>query len=219
MTEAEWLACDDPGRMLESLRGKASDRKLRLFACACCREVWRLLKDERSRRAVEVSERYADGEVDGKQLAAAERAVDEAADDLCFEAEVSARMAKWAARDAALAALLTARKRTAAAQVSFKIRDAIAFTPQKAVDQPALLRDLFPYRAAPLDPAWRAWNSGPVPKLARAIYGARAFARLPILADALEDAGCTDEAILAHCRGPGPHMRGCWVVDLLLGKE
>jgi hypothetical protein len=55
--------------------------------------------------------------------------------------------------------------------------------------------------------------------LAQGIYDERAFERLPILADALEDAGCTDAAILVHCRGPGPHVRGCWVVDLILGKQ
>jgi hypothetical protein len=63
------------------------------------------------------------------------------------------------------------------------------------------------------------WNDGIVIKLAQAIYEERAFDRLPILADALEEAGCSDTEILAHCRGPGPHVRGCWVVDLLLGKE
>ena len=64
-----------------------------------------------------------------------------------------------------------------------------------------------------------AWNDGAVHKLAQAIYDARALDRLPLLADALEDAGCTDADILGHCRGGGEHVRGCWVVDLLLGKE
>lgn len=69
------------------------------------------------------------------------------------------------------------------------------------------------------DLSWLASNNGTVVKLAQAIYDERAFDRLPILADALEDAGCTNQDILAHCRGGGEHSRGCWVVDLLLGKE
>ena len=64
----------------------------------------------------------------------------------------------------------------------------------------------------------KAWNDGTVLKLARAIHDEEAFGRLPILGDALEDAGCTNAEMLKHCRGPGPHIPGCWVVDLLLGK-
>ena len=75
------------------------------------------------------------------------------------------------------------------------------------------------FRPLPLDPRWLAWNDGAVRKMAQVIYDDRAFDRLPILADALEDAGCDNAAILSHCRGPGEHVRGCWVVDLLLGKE
>jgi hypothetical protein len=74
MTEAEWLACDDPGPMLDFLRGRPSERKLRLFACACCRRVWYLLRDKRSRRAVEVAEGYADGQATTEERAAARRA-------------------------------------------------------------------------------------------------------------------------------------------------
>ena len=85
-----------------------------------------------------------------------------------------------------------------------------------------LLRDLFgnPFRPpAAVDPAWLRWNGGTVPRLARSAYEERAFDRLPILADALEEAGCADPAILGHLRGPGPHARGCWAVDALLGRE
>jgi hypothetical protein len=87
--------------------------------------------------------------------------------------------------------------------------------------QAELLREVFgnPFRPVTVDPASLAWNAGTVPRLAKVIYNERAFDRLPILADALEDAGCTDEQILSHCRGPGPHVRGCWVVDLLLAKS
>jgi hypothetical protein len=90
------------------------------------------------------------------------------------------------------------------------------------IAQADFLRDLFgnPFRLPPnIDRAWLAWSDGTVVKLTRSIYDERAFDRLPVLADALEDAGCDNADILSHCRGPGPHVRGCWVVDLLLGKQ
>jgi hypothetical protein len=76
-----------------------------------------------------------------------------------------------------------------------------------------------PVQKTMIDPAVLAWNDSTVCKIALAIYQERAFERLPILADALEDAGCDNLDILNHCRGEGPHVRGCWVVDLLLGKQ
>jgi hypothetical protein len=81
-----------------------------------------------------------------------------------------------------------------------------------------LIRDIFgnPFRPVTLDPAWRTANAV---ALAQAIYDERAFERMPILGDALEDAGCDNDDILNHCREPGEHVRGCWVVDLLLGKS
>jgi hypothetical protein len=86
--------------------------------------------------------------------------------------------------------------------------------------QCSLLRDIFgnPFRPVAIDPAWLKWNDATIPRQAQAIYDERRFADLPILADALEEAGCTNADILEHCRGPGPHVRGCWVVDAMLGK-
>jgi hypothetical protein len=88
--------------------------------------------------------------------------------------------------------------------------------------QKALLGDIFgnPFRPLPsaVEPAWLAWNDGTIPRLAQSIYEERRFAEMPILADALEEAGCTSADILAHCRGPGPHVLGCWALDLLLRK-
>ena len=86
--------------------------------------------------------------------------------------------------------------------------------------QASLLRDIFgnPFRPVAIDPAWLALDNGAIVKIAQRIYEERAFADLPILADALEEAGCTNAELLAHCRHPGPHVRGCWAVDLLLGK-
>jgi hypothetical protein len=210
MTEQEWLACTDLHKMLDTLRGsgKVSDRKLRLFACGCCRGIWHLVTDGRSQRAVEVAERYADGEAAGEDLAAAGAAADAAAWD--------------APRDAA---------KPAAWDAAWTTRDAARFTAWDAAWDPAsaaLLRDLFgnPFRPVPVDPAWLAWRGGTVARLAQAAYQHRHLpsghldpARLAVLADALEEAGCSDPDILAHLRGPGPHARGCWPVDLLLGRE
>src|SRR5262249_25241945 len=75
------------------------------------------------------------------------------------------------------------------------------------------------FRSIGLSPDWLHWNDGTVARIAQAIYDERAFERLPVLADALEDAGCDNADILSHCRSDGPHVRGCWVVDLLLGKS
>ena len=93
----------------------------------------------------------------------------------------------------------------------------------RAVDWPGvwLVRDIFgnPFRLPTIAPDWLSRNNGAIPKLAQMIYDDRRHDIMPILGDALEDAGCTDAQILEHCRGPGPHVRGCWVVDLILGKE
>jgi hypothetical protein len=76
-----------------------------------------------------------------------------------------------------------------------------------------------PFHHVAVNSTWLAWNDGTVRKIAQAIYEERAFDRMPILADALEDAGCDAADLLRHCREPGEHVRGCWVIDLLLGKE
>jgi hypothetical protein len=87
--------------------------------------------------------------------------------------------------------------------------------------QRALLVDIFgnPFRSSALDGSWLRWNDATVARIARGVYEERAFDRLPILADALLDAGCDDEELIQHCRGEGPHVRGCWAVDLMLGKQ
>ena len=80
---------------------------------------------------------------------------------------------------------------------------------------PALLRCIFgnPFRPVVFDPSWLTETAV---TLATGIYADRAFDRLPILADALEEAGCDHPDVLTHCRQPGPHARGCWVVDGVL---
>jgi hypothetical protein len=221
--EQEWLACTDPHRMQEFLQGRASDRKLRLFAVACCRSVWPLLSDPASRTAVEVAERFADG-------AASQREMDEAGDaagDAPWPAiragnpyaECVAHAAIWAtATDAGTAAEVASGFARGCNQDNRRPDGTcIATHPEEERRQALLLRDIMgnPFRPARVEPAWR---SAQVLALARSIYDGHAFARMPELATALETAGCGDQAVLTHCRGPGPHARGCWVLDLLLGK-
>lgn len=91
----------------------------------------------------------------------------------------------------------------------------------EALDAVELVHDVFgnPFCPPALDPSWLQWRRRTVPRMACVIYRKRCFRNLPTLADALEEAGCRDAAILTHCRAPLEHVRGCWVVDLLLGKE
>jgi hypothetical protein len=225
VTEAEWLASDDPFSMLDFLHraGHGSKRQHRLYAAACCRQVWHLLEDERSRRAVEVAEQFADGVVTDEDRAAAH----------------TAAMAAWSGRKgestermfASLAAALAAGGATRAAvrgaglAVKWSADDSHrAAEAAKRKEQAAILRDVVgnPFRPTPVDTSWLASR---VVAFAQATYDQRELpagtldaTRLAVLADALEDAGCTDSDLLAHLRGPGPHVRGCWAVDLLLGK-
>jgi hypothetical protein len=225
MTEEEWLTCIDPEKALRFLRGKVSDRKLRLFACGCCRRAWSALAAERGRTAVEIAERYADGSAKMEEL---QRAWD--------QATATRRSYHWGMPnvDGILAALPEQMVGVFLSQIRHALAwqgMAVPFKGYKRVAKRvgveaagalrALLRDVFgnPFRPVTIPPAWLLWNGGTVPKLAEAIYEQRRFSDLPILADALEEAGCDSADILTHCRQPGEHVRGCWVIDLLLGKE
>jgi hypothetical protein len=217
MTEAEWLACDDPDAMLTFLHRRATGRKLRLFACACCRRLWHLLRDERSRRAVEAAERCADGGFPLEQLPAVYEAASAAAER--FPAGTISFAAARAAADAVRSYPQTGRGflvRAARAAAGA----AAAAAPAERPAQAALLRDLFaPFRPAALAPPALVGRGETAAELARAIYTGRRFGDLPVLADALEEAGCTDAELLGHLRGPGPHARGCWALDFLTGRE
>jgi hypothetical protein len=206
MTEAEWLACENPQSMLNYLRGKASDRRVRLFAVACCRKDWHLLTDSRSKRAVEVAEQYADGLIGQEELITPRQAV---------------RRVAWSAQ----IAFGNSHPWRAATAAEISLRDFIIawkIDPDEGWQEKTLvLLDIFgnPFRQVSVDPAWRSWHDATIPRLAQQMYDSRDFASMPVLADALEEAGCTSADILNHCRQPGVHVRGCWVVDLLLGKE
>jgi hypothetical protein len=225
MSEAEWLACKDPRAMLEFLRRKASDRKLRLFAVACCRRIWHVMSDERIRAAVEVAERFADGQANAEELKNVTRAADKV-DELasppalstaaCAAYYLGGKERSWCSDVTHCAAYAAASSH---ADWKRQPSDYDATLNRERTAQAGLLRCVFgPYPSRPvtINPAWRTAN---VSALAQTIYDERAFDRLPILADALEDAGCDNADILNHCRQPGEHCRGCWVVDLVLDKE
>jgi hypothetical protein len=211
MTEQEWLACTYPLTMLDFLQGRASNRKLRLYMCAWAIRLWRDEYDERSLRAIAVAEQFADGLVGRPELMQAFRDVQAVCRAGTRHRERSkAGRAAEAARDAA-SVRLNWRWAIEKAQLG-------AATPT-GLRRCQILREivgLVPFRPTMIDPAWRTSN---VTALAQSIYDDRAFDRLPILADALEDAGCDNADILNRCRQPGDHVRGCWVVDLILGKS
>jgi hypothetical protein len=236
MTEQEWLACTEPHTMLEFLRSRASDRKLRLLACAYCRTLFPFNLDRYSRNAVKTAERYADGEASPEKLRFAEGSARRSA-------QVRERRHRHEdpdvehPEDIALYAVLVALSEDPS-QLTWGLRS-IHWTlsllrQQSGVSQSPMIdlafhRDIIgplPFRPVALNPAWLSWHDATIPQLARAVYEDRGLPsghlgnhRMAILADALEDAGCTDQDILGHLRGPGPHVRGCFAVDLLLGKE
>ena len=218
MTGAEWLACENPNHALSLLRavGVRSRRKDRLAAVAGLRHFWSDLSAEQ-RRAVTAAERYADGEIRFPELrAAAARAGSGASGRL---PDAAARVTDRVAADALwmTAVLYLPVVFGGPVYTDPPFQDARAYADQGR-PMMAILRCSFgnPFRPVTADPRWL---SSTAVTLARTIYEGRAFDRLPILADALEEAGCDVSALLDHCRGDGPHVRGCWVVDLLTGRE
>jgi hypothetical protein len=215
MTEDEWLACADPYPMVQAIEGKASDRKLRLFACGCLRIVHYLVTDSGRRKMIETAERWADGLVTDAEA----RAILAASPYESSVAWESGDNANEQAANRTAGSVLFASARVAAETVAWNVPKFGSRSVQtKSSLYPSLLRDVIgnPFRPVTIAPAWRTSN---VAGLAEAIYADLAFDRLPILADALEDAGCANGDILNHCRQPGEHVRGCWVVDLVLGKD
>lgn len=299
MTESEWLAATEPAPMLNFLRGKAGDRKLRLFACACCARVAPLLRSEQSRLALRWAEWLAEGQGDDgrrREVCEAARAT-WTAEMEAHHAPEAASPGRFAPTVAAMAVFLACESPGVAATMNLPIQDMTdlagacagwcanaagwdadprprseeerpvtlrtfrkaaslsvrAFRPAgpvlrrlvtsltvalaslrepwsaraeeaeraEAARQAQLLRELFgnPFRPCGVGPGVLAWNDGTVPRLAWSLYCEKDFGHSPILADAAEDAGCAAADLLAHLRGPGPHVRGCWAVDLLLSRS
>jgi len=234
MTEAEWLACADPKPMMTHLARPTTDRKLRLFAVACCRRVWHRIPDPLSRWGVETLEMLVEGLATEADLRLAHAEAEAARRNLSqtgrsagpYAAEAAASALEWnvghwpcvgsvatqASHAAAEMAELSGRNRRE------RKRQWVDGLTREQLAQANLFRCLIgnPFRPVALVPACL---TSTVVSLAKGMYESRDFGAMPILADALQDAGCDSADVLGHCRGPGPHVRGCWVVDLVLGKE
>ena len=271
MTDQEWLVCADPDKMLQFLRGKASDRKLRLFACACCRLVWQKLSLEEQGIVAEVEHcahdnsalegvrrrlrvqfpntLFEEGDIsDWGDLRRGIRQHDPVwpsdaelheiewedgwfpeilfLPDAIWLAGITARAVRSLIRRAAIAEAIRRRKpvKTQGLEAWRLASDAMWDYIDAAVEgettrQVSVLHDLCDRPLSPQSALKDSVHGANVFKLAHAIYNDRAFDRLPVLADALEAAGCDNQEILNHCRGPGPHVRGCWALDLVLGKR
>jgi hypothetical protein len=218
VTEAEWLESNNPGTMVECLRqlgtdrrvvchltGKVLLRKIQLFVCASCRLSWADLHDGRSRAAIEVAERHADGLAKQSDLRKARKGAEEATRGALGTSYAPYR-AVGATKVAGDQGWNAAWSAAANAPIS-------------------LLRCVFgnPFRPVSLDPACQTPTVG---FLAQAAYDERQTpsglldpTRLAVLSDAFEEAGCSDAGLLTHLRAPGPHVRGCWPLDHILGKS
>ena len=220
--------------LIRSLKGLPGPRRTRLLAVAFCDRIAHLLPDDAHREKIEIARRFADKKARRTEMEEAREAI-----RLAFDGRNRSDDLHVCAALRALLGILHPASRSYAFLVAYNAAEAVADTPPsdppyastvggsnplavaaESMAQLKLLRDVLdrPDDISSADVVdWLGWHSGLVPKMARGIYDDRAFDRMPVLGDALEDAGCTNEDILSHCRGPGPHTRGCWVVDLLLG--
>jgi hypothetical protein len=213
MTEAEWLRCEDPHRLIDQLGPDFSRRKLRHFVCLCVRHQLSGPVDEWVSDVFAFAERLADDQVriEPDEWAAVRRSIDD-------RSPPSLESRRRAPRG--LIRLLYELPATVGEDIYDEAHEVVVHLKDDRVDVAVplgLLRDIFgnPYRPVSVDPSWL---TSTVLALAEGIYADRAFDRLPILADALQDAGCDNHDVLDHCRGDGPHVKGCWVVDLLTGR-
>jgi len=188
---------------------RISKRKRRLYVCGCCRLIWDRLTDPRCRDAVLLAERFADGKATRSQLVDAER-----------RARVVADSRTGFFQNAAWEVVAASNDWDFAIWRLFPRYGICTGDRQLGARATLLFRDIIgnPFRIVFVLQEWLDWNDRTAIKIAQTIYEERAFDRMPILADALEEAGCTSADILDHCRQPGEHTRGCWLVDLLLGK-
>jgi len=224
MKEKRWLSCKEPLPLIEYL-GKTdlwTSRKVRLFGVACCRRLAHLLSGKAIRAALETAEQFADGMATAKKLASAEKRAWEAQKGP-FPDDERAELGAYAMAAEAVYRLCEQPGSMEICDMLDSISSATVCDPdnpeEEDIFQAALVREVAgnPFRPVSLDPAWR---TSTVVALAKQMYESRDFSTMPILADALQDADCVSDDILSHCRDTRQaHVRGCWVVDKVLGKE
>jgi hypothetical protein len=237
MTEAEWLAIADPALMLAFVEKKFSKRKLRLFACGCCFRMWDEKPESLPFRAITYGEHWAEkGVFNGPEGQAIWDAIMQfQEEDMHAGNHLRAIKLLYCLTCLGEDPLFLFRRRTSASiwgrliQLPRRIFR-LSSRPQPIRDDPddprtalmeswpPIIRCIFgnPFRPVTFEAEWRTTTAV---QIAKGMYDSRDFAAMPILADALQDGGCESATILDHCRGGGPHVRGCWVVDLVLGKE
>jgi len=264
MTEQEWLISTDPDAMLAVVSGTAGNRKRRLLAAACCREVFGHVRDERFLCALELIARDADFEARHEEVAAADDRLQEMigeaervreAAESDYDSEVGEVLCACPSCVAGEGECLYPVNPTLDGDFGYRALEAMAASESVVAAghavihalsvQPKwhglfytahyrvrpldarlrsrlayLVREVFgnPFRRVGVRAAWLAWNDGSVERIAQRIYDERAFEALPILADALEDAGCNHPDLLTHLRSDRDHVCGCWALDLLLDK-
>jgi hypothetical protein len=218
MTEGEWLACSDPTAMLRFLRHRASDRQYRLFAVACARDE--LARAQAGQGCFNFGDELGPWHTElfwhpDRGYEAAVRAAESVADGGPKQ-HFPLWYVGWAGEAALIAYAALGHDPDDIIAIP---AERIAATVRRYTYHPAVyMRDIFgnPFRPVAFSPAWRTDTTV---ALARQMYEERDFSAMPILADALEEAGCTNPYLLGHLRGSGPHVRGCWAVDLVLAKE
>ena len=202
MTEAIWTQGDDPSRMMRYLLRHPplhpTFRKTALLGAACARLAWTQIDTDKVRQLIECQEKCADDPIWQDQYNA-----------LCHELVTGAEVFQQTA-----SAIVFAGPVLSIIEATLNVPNV---SPSSVC---AVMRDLFgnPFRQSQINPLWLEAGDGTVRQLAMDIYAESAFDRLPILADALEEAGCEEEILLHHFRSRDRHFRGCWAIDALLGK-
>ncbi len=201
------------------------DRKHRLLACALCRQIEPLVGQPELLRVLEASEAFADGLVTDIELGNARHLALQLTHKAA-EVQAQEKFASAVARAATLVLPsslnwfktvdpLTVSRISGFLSSGLELLATNGVVVHRMPEYVALFDEVEPRRVT-CSPVWRTDTAL---ALARQMYAAREFDAMPILADALQDAGCENADMLDHCRGPGPHVRGCWVVDMVLGKE